>query len=203
LELRIPKLRHCSYFLGLLEPRRMGEKALTAVIQEAYVQGISTRSVDELVKDHGHRGHQQEPGPAALCRDRRAGAELPVPSDRGRLAVSWLDATDVKARRDHHIVSVAVIVAVAVNTDDRREVRGMTIGNRRAIENTPNPRRRAKASVSYAASIWSRKAVQPTATNPTASNGMDSPRLEPARAEPAPSRPGACPAGPPPSWIDR
>ena len=49
-ELRIPKLRKGSYFPGFLEPRRMSEKALTAVIQEAYVQGISTRSVDDLVK---------------------------------------------------------------------------------------------------------------------------------------------------------
>jgi putative transposase len=53
IELRIPKLRKGSYFPGFLEPRRMGEKALTAVIQEAYVHGVSTRSVDELVKAMG------------------------------------------------------------------------------------------------------------------------------------------------------
>jgi transposase-like protein len=55
-ELRIPKLRKGSYFPGFLEPRRMAEKALTAVIQEAYIQGISTRSVDELVKAMGMSG---------------------------------------------------------------------------------------------------------------------------------------------------
>jgi transposase-like protein len=55
-ELRIPKLRKGSYFPGFLEPRRMAEKALTAVIQEAYIQGISTRSVDELVKAMGMGG---------------------------------------------------------------------------------------------------------------------------------------------------
>ncbi len=55
-ELRIPKLRRGSYFPGFLEPRRMAEKALTAVIQEAYIQGISTRSVDELVKALGLEG---------------------------------------------------------------------------------------------------------------------------------------------------
>jgi putative transposase len=55
-ELRIPKLRKGSYFPGFLEPRRVAEKALTAVIQEAYVQGISTRSVDELVKALGMAG---------------------------------------------------------------------------------------------------------------------------------------------------
>ena len=55
-ELRIPKLRKGSYFPGFLEPRRLAEKALTAVIQEAYVQGISTRSVDDLVKAMGMSG---------------------------------------------------------------------------------------------------------------------------------------------------
>ena len=56
MELRIPRLRKGSYFPGFLEPRRMAEKALTAVIQEAYIQGISTRSVDELVKAMGMSG---------------------------------------------------------------------------------------------------------------------------------------------------
>ena len=55
-ELRIPKLRKGSYFPGFLEPRRMAEKALTAVIQEAYIQGVSTRSVDDLVKAMGMSG---------------------------------------------------------------------------------------------------------------------------------------------------
>ena len=61
-ELRIPKLRKGSYFPGFLELRRMAEKALTAVIQEAYVQGVSARSVDDLVQAHGHERHLEEPG---------------------------------------------------------------------------------------------------------------------------------------------
>ncbi len=56
MELRIPKLRKGTYFPGFLEPRRMAEKALTAVIQEAYIQGVSTRSVDDLVKAMGMSG---------------------------------------------------------------------------------------------------------------------------------------------------
>ena len=56
IELCIPKLRKGSYFPGFLEPRRMAEKALTAVIQEAYIQGISTRSVDDLVQAMGGTG---------------------------------------------------------------------------------------------------------------------------------------------------
>ena len=131
-ELRIPKLRKGSYFPGFLEPRRSAEKALTAVIQEAYVQGISTRSVDELVKAMGMEGISKSEV-SRLCAeiDERVQSFLHRPIE-GEWPYLWLDATYVKARRDHHIVSVAVIVAVAVNTDGRREVLGMTIGNSEA-----------------------------------------------------------------------
>jgi transposase-like protein len=131
-ELRIPKLRRGSYFPGFLEPRRMAEKALTAVIQESYVQGISTRSVDELVKAMGMEGISKSQV-SRLCAeiDERVQTFLRRPIE-GEWPYLWLDATYVKARRDHHIVSVAVIVAMAVNTDGRREVLGMTIGNSEA-----------------------------------------------------------------------
>ena len=131
-ELRIPKLRRGSYFPGFLEPRRMAEKALTAVIQEAYIQGISTRSVDDLVKAMGMEGISKSQV-SRLCAeiDERVGAFLTRPIE-GDWPYVWLDATYVKARRDHHIVSVAVIVAVGVNTDGRREVLGMTVGHSEA-----------------------------------------------------------------------
>ncbi|MEY9626142.1 hypothetical protein ABIA27_001177 [Sinorhizobium fredii] len=86
-ELRIPKLRKGSYFPSFLEPRRMAEKALTAVIQEAYVQGISTRSVDDLVKAMG-MSYFEEPGQPAVRGDRRQGQSVPRKTDRRRLAVS-------------------------------------------------------------------------------------------------------------------
>src|SRR5437868_3540191 len=131
-ELRIPKLRKGSYFPGFLEPRRMAEKALTAVIQEAYIQGISTRSVDDLVKAMGMEGIGKSQV-SRLCAeiDERVQTFLHRPIE-GEWPYLWLDATYVKARRDHHIVSVAVIVAVAVNTDGRRGVLGMTVGNSEA-----------------------------------------------------------------------
>src|ERR1700720_2526745 len=131
-ELRIPKLRKGSYFPGFLEPRRTAEKALTAVIQEAYIQGISTRSVDELVKAMGMEGISKSQV-SRLCAeiDDRVQTFLRRPIE-GEWPYLWLDATYVKARRDHHIVSVAVIVAVAVNTDGRREVLGMTVGHSEA-----------------------------------------------------------------------
>jgi putative transposase len=127
-ELRIPKLRKGSYFPSFLEPRRMAEKALTAVIQEAYVHGVSTRSVDDLVKAMGGNGISKSQV-SRLCEeiDARVKAFLDRPLE-GDWPYVWLDATYVKVRRNHRIVSVAVIVAVGVNTDGRREVLGMDIG---------------------------------------------------------------------------
>jgi putative transposase len=126
--LKIPKLRAGSYFPGFLEPRRTAEKALTAVIQEAYVQGISTRSVDELVKALGMSGISKSQV-SRLCGeiDERVQAFLNRPIE-GEWPYLWIDATYVKTRCAGRIVPVAVIIAVAVNTDGRREVLGMKVG---------------------------------------------------------------------------
>ena len=127
-DLRIPKLRQGSYFPAFLEPRRTAEKALTAVIQEAYVQGISTRSVDELVKTLGMSGISKSQV-SRLCQeiDERVGAFLERPIE-GEWPYLWIDATYVKARQAGRIVSLAVIIAVAVNTDGRREILGLAVG---------------------------------------------------------------------------
>ncbi len=127
-ELRIPKLRKGSYFPGFLEPRRMAEKALTAVIQEAYIQGVSTRAVDDLVKALGMSGVSKSQV-SRLCEeiDERVSTFLNRPIE-GEWPYLWIDATYVKVRQNGRIVSVAVTVAVAVNTDGRREVLGMDIG---------------------------------------------------------------------------
>lgn len=127
-ELRIPKLRKGSYFPGFLEPRRMAEKALTAVIQEAYIQGVSTRSVDDLVKAMGMSGISKSQV-SRLCEeiDERVKAFLDRPIE-GDWPYLWIDATYVKVRQNGRIVSVAVIIAVGVNADGRREVLGMDIG---------------------------------------------------------------------------
>ena len=127
-ELRIPKLRKGSYFPTFLEPRRLGEKALTAVIQEAYVQGISTRSVDDLVKALGMTGVSKSQV-SRLCSeiDDKIATFLNRPLE-GDWPYVWLDATYVKVRQQGRIVSVAVIIAVGVNGDGRREVLGMDIG---------------------------------------------------------------------------
>jgi transposase-like protein len=127
-DLRIPKLRKGSYFPFFLEPRRLAEKALTAVIQEAYIQGISTRSVDDLVKAMGMSGISKSQV-SRLCEeiDERVKAFLDRPIE-GDWPYLWIDATYLKVRQAGRIVSVAVIVAVGVNADGRREVLGMDIG---------------------------------------------------------------------------
>jgi len=121
-ELRIPKLRRGSYFPAFLEPRRTAEKALTAVIQEAYIQGISTRSVDALVRAMGMEGVSKSQV-SRLCGeiDGRVQDFLNRPIE-GDWPYLWLDATYVKVREAGRIVPVAVTVAVGVNGDGRREL---------------------------------------------------------------------------------
>ncbi len=99
-----------------------------AAIQEAYVQGVSTRPVDELVKAMGMTGISKSQV-SRLCGeiDGRISAFLERPLE-GDWPDVWLDATYVTARRDGRIVSVAVIIAVGVNSDGRREVPGLAIG---------------------------------------------------------------------------
>ena len=131
-ELRIPRLRRGSYFPAFLEPRRTAEKALTAVIQEAYVQGISTRSVDDLVRAMGLEGVSKSQV-SRLCAeiDERVGDFLTRPIE-GDWPYLWLDATYVKVREAGRIVPVAVTIAVGVNADGRREVLGMAVGSSEA-----------------------------------------------------------------------
>ena len=127
-ELRIPRLRRGSYFPAFLEPRRMAEKALTAVIQEACVQGVSTRSVDDLVQAMGMTGISKSQV-SRLCGeiDERVQTFLNRPLE-GDWPYVWLDATCVKVRQGGRIVPVAVTIAIGVNADGRREVLGMDIG---------------------------------------------------------------------------
>jgi putative transposase len=128
IDLAIPKLRKGSYFPAFLEPRRTAEKALTAVIQEAYVHGISTRSVDDLVKAMGASGISKSQV-SRLCEeiDERVNAFLMRPIE-GEWPYLWIDATYLKTREAGRIVSTAVILAVGVNSDGRREVLGIATG---------------------------------------------------------------------------
>ena len=134
IDLAIPKLRKGSYLPSFLEPRRTAEKALTAVIQEAYVHGLSTRAVDDLVKAMGASGISKSQV-SRLCAeiDERVNRFLARPIE-GAWPYLWIDATYIKAREAGRIVSTAVIIAVGVNTDGRREVLGVATG---ALEAEP------------------------------------------------------------------
>ena len=128
LNLRVPKLRQGSYFPGFLEPRRTSEKALVAVIQEAWIGGVSTRRVDDLVQAMGLSGISKSTV-SKLCKDIdervREFLDRPISGDWPYL---WLDATYLKVRQGGRIVSVAAIIAMAVDTDGRREIIGLCVG---------------------------------------------------------------------------
>lgn len=128
IDLAIPKLRKGSYFPSFLEPRRTAEKALAAVIQEAYVHGVSTRAVDDLVKAMGASGVSKSQVSRLVEEiDARVNAFLGRPIE-GEWPYLWIDATYLKVREGGRIVSTAAIIAVAVNTDGRREVLGVATG---------------------------------------------------------------------------
>jgi putative transposase len=128
LQLRIPKLRQGSYFPPFLEPRKTSEKALVAVIQEAWIGGVSTRRVDDLVQAMGLAGISKSTV-SKLCKeiDERVNAFLDRPLE-GERPYLWLDATYLRQREGGRIVSVAAIIAVAVDTEGRREIVGLHIG---------------------------------------------------------------------------
>jgi transposase-like protein len=128
LQLRVPKLRQGSYFPPFLEPRKVSEKALVAVIQEAWIGGVSTRRVDDLVQAMGLAGISKSTV-SKLCKDidERVAGFLERPLE-GEWPYLWLDATYLKVREGGRIVSVAAIIAVAVNAEGRREIVGLHIG---------------------------------------------------------------------------
>ena len=128
LELKIPKLRKGSYFPAFLEPRRTTEQALVAVIQEAWIKGVSTRKVDDLVQAMGIEGISKSQV-SELCAgiDGRVNSFLERPIE-GEWTYLWLDATYLKVREDGRVVSIAAIIATAVNTDGRREILGLGLG---------------------------------------------------------------------------
>ena len=129
MELHIPKLREGSYFPSLLEPRRRSERALLAVIQQAYVEGVSTRRVDDLVKALGCEGISKSQV-SRICQELDVVVDgfLGRPLDGGPYPYLWLDGLTQKVREDGRIVNVSVVVATAVNGEGKREIIGMDVG---------------------------------------------------------------------------
>ena len=129
MDLHIPKLREGSYFPSLLEPRRRSERALLAVIQQAYVEGVSTRRVDDLVKALGCEGISKSQV-SRICQELDVVVDgfMGRPLDAGPYPYLWLDALTQKVREDGGIVNVSVVVATAVNGEGKREIIGMDVG---------------------------------------------------------------------------
>lgn len=129
MELRIPKLREGSYFPSLLEPRRRSERALLAVVQQAYVEGVSTRRVDDLVKALGCEGISKSQV-SRICQELDTVVEsfLSRPLDGGPYPYLWLDALTQKVREAGRIVNVSLVVATGVNGEGKREVLGLDVG---------------------------------------------------------------------------
>lgn len=128
IDLQIPKLRQGSYFPSLLEPRRRAEKALVAVVQEAYVQGVSTRKVDDLVQALGMTGVSKSQV-SRLCAELDETVEAfrnrPL---TGRYPYLWLDAKYIKVREGGRVANMALVVAVGVRESGDREVLGLDVG---------------------------------------------------------------------------
>jgi putative transposase len=132
-ELKVPRVRDSSYFPSLLEPRRRAQRALSAVVQEAYVHGVSTRKVDELVKALGMGGISKSRVSETVRGTRRGGRALQGPAGgrplEGSYPYVWVDATYLKARQDGRVSSTAVVIAVGVKAQTgEREVLGLDVG---------------------------------------------------------------------------
>jgi transposase-like protein len=127
-ELRVPRVRDGSFFPSVLEPRRRAERALAAVVQEAYVQGVSTRRVDDLVKALGLEGVSKSQV-SRVCQALDAEVErFRTRRLEGPYPYVWLDATFVKVRQDGRVVSMAVVLAIGVTATGEREVLGLDVG---------------------------------------------------------------------------
>jgi putative transposase len=131
LELAIPKLRSGSFFPSLLERRRRVDQALFAVIMEAYLHGVSTRKVDDVVKALGIDSGISKSEVSRICAD--LDVEVAAFRDRSLADTSYpyvfVDATYCKARVNHRVVSQAVVIATGVTGDGRREVLGFDVGD--------------------------------------------------------------------------
>lgn len=131
LDLRIPKLRQGSFFPSLLERRRRVDQALFAVIMEAYVHGVSTRKVDDLVRALGADTGISKSEVSRICQnlDEDVAAFTSRPLGETTYPYVFVDATYCKARVGRRVVSQAIVVAVGVAADGRREVLGFDVGD--------------------------------------------------------------------------
>jgi putative transposase len=128
-ELQVPKLRAGSFFPSILEPRRRAERALASVVMACYVEGVSTRRVDEVARAMGIDGISKSQV-SRICQelDELVGAWRNRPLDTGPYPLVWMDALSMRVREGGRICSTAVLVATAVNAQGHREILGLDIG---------------------------------------------------------------------------
>src|SRR5215218_5397398 len=127
IELQIPKLRHGSYFPSFLQPRKRSEQALVAVVQQAYVCGVSTRRVDQLVESLGLRVSRSEVSRVCALLDEQVEAFRDRPLE-GRYPYLFLDAKVEKVRDGGRVVAKALVVAHGVHETGRREILSIDVG---------------------------------------------------------------------------
>ena len=128
ISLEVPKLRKGTYLPSLLEPRRRAEQALVAVICQAYVEGVSTRRVDDLVRSMGIEGmSKSQVSELANHLDEKVAEFRNRPLDQGPYTYLWLDALFHKVREGGRVVSVATVIATGVNADGHREILGVDV----------------------------------------------------------------------------
>ena len=130
-ELAIPKLRTGSFFPSLLHPRRRVDKALYAVICSAWIEGVSTRKVDDLVKALGNESGISRSTVSRICKDIDEGVHefLARRLDHTWFPYLFVDATYLDVRAGHRVVSRALVVATGVSAQGRREILGMALGD--------------------------------------------------------------------------
>ncbi len=129
IELAVPKLRHGSYYPGwLLEPRRRAEQALTQVVAQCYLEGVSTRRVYDVVRAMGIDGiSKSQVSEMAKTLDAQVEAFRSRPLDAGPYTYLWMDALTQKVREGGRIVNVAVVIATGVNANGNREILGVDV----------------------------------------------------------------------------
>lgn len=135
LQLQVPKLRTGSFFPNVLEPRRRAEKALLSVIQEAYIHGVSTRKVDEIVQAMGLDNSVSRSEVSRICKSLEDDVNdfRQRPLD-GNYLYLWVDATYLKVREGGRIVGRAMLIATAINTDGEKEIVGFQMGAAESYE---------------------------------------------------------------------
>jgi putative transposase len=129
-ELEIPRLRQGSYFPSILEPRRRAERALAAVVMQCYVEGVSTRRVDDVARSMGLEGISKSQV-SRICAelDEVVEAWRSRPLDAGPYVFVWVDALAMKVREGGRVCNTAVLVATACNADGHRELLGLELGS--------------------------------------------------------------------------